>query len=181
MRIVVIGTSGSGKTTLAKQLANRFNRPHVEFDALRHGPNWVETPDDTFRELLADALSGESWVADGNYSIARDVVWPRATTLLWLDYPFGLIIWRLLYRTLRRSILREELWNGNREKLWWHFVTKDSLFLWAFQTHWRRRKTFLDAFIQPEHSHLKVLRMRSPGATKKWLKEATAYRAHSSS
>ncbi len=172
MRIVVIGTSGSGKTTLAKQLANRFNLPHVEFDALRHGPNWVETPDDTFRELLADALSGESWVADGNYSIAREVVWPRATTLLWLDYPFGLIIWRLLFRTLRRSILREELW--------WHFVTKDSLFLWAFQTHWRRRKTFLDAFIEPEHSHLKVLRMRSPGATKKWLKEVTAYQVQGS-
>ena len=131
MRIVVIGTSGSGKTTLARQLARCLDIPHVEFDAIRHGPNWVETPDDTFRELLADALSGESWVADGNYSIARDVVWPRATTLLWLDYLFGVIIWRLLYRTLRRSILREELWNGNREKLWWHFVTKDSLFLWA--------------------------------------------------
>lgn len=91
-RVVVVGNSGSGKTTLAGQLAHRFGVPHVEFDAIRHGPNWVETPDDTFREILADALSGDSWVADGNYSIARDLVWPRATSLIWLDYPFGVIL-----------------------------------------------------------------------------------------
>ena len=53
---------------------------------------------------------------------------------------------------------------------------ESDFFLWAFQTHWQRRKTFLDAIIEPVHLDLKVLRMRSPGATRKWLKEATAYK-----
>ena len=117
-RLVVIGTSGAGKTTVAEQIASIMGVPHVEFDAYRHGPNWMETPDDLFRERLSAALRGGEWVADGNYSVARDVVWPRATTLVWLDYPIRLVMWRLFWRTMRRGVLREELWNGNKEKLW---------------------------------------------------------------
>ena len=83
-RVVVIGTSGAGKTTMARKLAQTLDRPHIEFDAYRHGPNWTETPDDLFREQLKEALQGDRWVADGNYGVARDVVWPRATTLVWL-------------------------------------------------------------------------------------------------
>lgn len=172
-RIVVIGTSGSGKSTLASQLARHFNTTYVEFDAFRHGPNWVETPDDKFRELLIDALKGDTWVADGNYRVVRDMVWRRATTLVWLDYPVVVPLWRVFWRTMHRGIMRVELWNGNREKLWWHFVTKDSLFLWVIRTHWSRRKLTPMALQQPEYSHLNVIRFCSPGATKKWLKEIT--------
>ena len=143
--------------------------PHVEMDAYRHGPNWTETPNDVFRERLGEALRADAWVADGNYSFARDVVWPRATTVVWLDYPFHVVMWRLFWRTMRRGILREELWNGNREKLWWHFVTRDSLFLWALKTHWRRRRTIPEAFALPEHAHLDVVRLRSTKSTNEWL------------
>ena len=87
-RIVVIGTSGSGKTAMASDLSEILGAPHVEFDAYRHGPNWTETPDETFRKQLAEALSADKWVADGNYSVARDVVWPRATVVIWLDLLF---------------------------------------------------------------------------------------------
>ena len=170
-RIVVVGSSGSGKSTLASRLALRLDIPHVEFDSYRHGPNWTETPDELFRELVGDALKGESWIADGNYSMARDVVWPRATTIVWLDYPMPIILWRLFWRTMHRGILRVELWNGNREKLWWHFFSKNSLFLWVFQTHWKRRKSLPPVFEQPQYSHLDIIRFRSTGATKRWLKE----------
>ena len=30
----------SGKTSLARRLAAELNVPHVELDALHHGPNW---------------------------------------------------------------------------------------------------------------------------------------------
>lgn len=88
-RVVVVGTTGSGKTDLAREAARALGVPHVEFDAYRHGPGWSETPDDVFRERLRDALAGGSWVGDGNYRVARSVVWPRATLLVWLDYPCG--------------------------------------------------------------------------------------------
>lgn len=168
-RFVVIGTSGAGKTTIAKRIARILGLSHVEFDAYRHGPNWAETPDDLFKERLREALQGEAWVADGNYGVARGVVWPRATTLVWLDYPINVVMWRLFWRTMRRGVLGEELWNGNRERLWWHFFSRQSLFLWALQTHWRRRRTVPPLLAQPEHLHLNVVRLCSPKATERWL------------
>ena len=171
-RAVVIGTSGAGKTTFARALAERMGVPHIEFDAYRHGPNWTETPDDVFRRRVADATAGGGWVADGNYSLVRDIVWTRATAVVWLDYPFPVIFWRLFRRTIRRSVKREELWNGNREQLWRHFFTKDSLFLWALKTHRRRKRGVIAALAAPEYRHLAALRLRSPGEARLLLESA---------
>ena len=168
-RAAVIGTSGAGKTTLASELARLLGAPHVELDAYRHGPNWTETPNDIFRQKIADALVGESWVVDGNYSVARDIVWGRATTVVWLDYPFPLVFWRLFRRTLGRYVRQTELWNGNREDLKGALFERDSLFVWAFKTHWRRRKSLPVAFGLPEYAHLEVIHFRSPRAAKRWL------------
>ncbi len=172
-RILVIGTSGAGKTTMAMSIARALGRTHVEFDSYRHGPNWTETPDDEFRAQLSEALGGDVWVADGNYSVARDVVWPRATMLVWLDYPINVVMWRLFWRTMRRGVFRQRLWNGNRENLWQHLFSRQSLFLWVLQTHWRRRRTLPPVMAQPEHAHLEVVRLRSPGAARRWLRTLT--------
>ena len=102
---------------------------------------------------------------------SAQAVWSRATTLVWLDYSFHLVFWRVFRRTMLRAILRQELWNGNREKLWWHFFTKQSLFLWVIQTYWKRQKSIPAAYCQPEYAHLKVLRFRSPRETRQWLAE----------
>lgn len=168
-RLVLVGTTGAGKTTLAKRIARALDVPHVEFDGIRHGPNWTETPDDMFKEVLRRRLQGDRWVADGNYGFARDVVWPKATTVVWLDYPFPVVMWRLFRRTIRRRVLRQELWNGNRERLWWHFFSRQSLFLWAMQTHWRRRRTIPAALCHPGHAHLDLVHLRSPKAAHQWF------------
>lgn len=173
-RIVVLGTTGSGKSTLARDLAQRLNAAYVELDAFRHGPNWQETPDDIFRQRARDAVSGDVWVVDGNYTLVRDIIWRRATTIVWLDYPFPLVFWRLFRRTMLRGVLRTHLWNGNREDLWRHFLTKDSLFYWAVKTHWRRRKTLPAAFALPDHAHLQVIRFRSAQDTRRWLEDISA-------
>src|SRR5262245_40756111 len=130
-RIVIVGTSGSGKTTLARRVAERLDIPHVELDALRHGPNWAPAPWDVFRARFEAATSGPAWVVDGNYSAIRDAVWSKANTLVWLQYPFHIVFWRLWWRTIRRGISRQELWNGNRESLSTAFFSRDSILLWA--------------------------------------------------
>ena len=168
-RVIIVGTTGAGKSTLARALSERLRVPHVEFDAYRHGPNWTETPNDVFRARISDALSADGWVADGNYSLARDLVWPRATAIIWLDYSFPVVFRRLWRRTWRRGIRRTELWNGNREDLWRHFLTTDSLFLWQIKTHRRRRRQTAQAIELPEHAHLRVLRFRHPKEADEWL------------
>ena len=168
-RIVVVGTTGSGKTTLARLLAQRLGVDCVEMDALHWEPNWTPAPRAVFRKRVAEAVESESWVADGNYRVVRDIVWPRATTLVWLEYPLRLIMWRLFWRTLRRGIRKEQLWNGNQERLATQFFTRDSLFLWALGSHPRHRKEYPELFEQTEYSHLAIVRLRSPKAAERWL------------
>ena len=80
-------------------------------------PDW--SPPDPFvmdfRERVEEATEAPAWVADGNYSEVRDIVWGRADTLIWLDYPLHVSLRRLVPRTLRRALTGEELWSGNRE------------------------------------------------------------------
>lgn len=168
-RIAIVGVTGSGKTTLARQLSQHLGIPHVELDAFYWGPHWTESPRDVFRERVAQALSGEAWVTDGNYGKARDIVWGHADTLVWLDYSLPLILWRLLRRSLRRVITRQELWHGNRESWRSQFLSRDSLFVWAWQTYPRFRRTYPQLFSQPEYAHLVLVHLRTPRATEEWL------------
>lgn len=138
-RFMVIGTTGSGKTTLARQLAARLDLPYAEQDAWNHLADWQAAPTEQFRARVAAFTAQPTWVLDGNYSRAQDLSLARADTLIWLDYPAGVVFWQLLRRTLRRMTSGEELWNGNRES-WRTFLGRDHILLWFFKTHWKRRR-----------------------------------------
>src|SRR5919205_2933822 len=102
-KIAVVGTSGSGKTTVARELARRLGVPHVELDALYHGPGWSETPAEEFRRRVAAATDGGGWVVDGNYdSKLGDLVLARADTVVWLDLPLRISLARVTLRTVGR-------------------------------------------------------------------------------
>ena len=172
-RIVVVGNTGSGKTTVARELASLLGMTFVELDALNWEAGWVglnEHDPPEFRRRVEDAVRGDAWVVDGNYGIVRDLVWLKATAVVWLDYPLWLILWRLLRRTARRTLTKEVLWQGNTESFREQFMSRDSLFLWAINTRGRRTRRFRQAFVQPEHAHLTVLHHRSPRETRAWLR-----------
>ncbi|MEW6217285.1 MAG: shikimate kinase [Candidatus Bipolaricaulota bacterium] len=168
-RISVVGTSGSGKTTVGRAIADRLGLPFVELDALAWLPGWTNRPLAELRELVDERTRGPTWVVDGNYSKVRDLVWGRADTVVWLDYPFRHVFGQLLRRTIRRSLRREELWNGNRESLRMSFFSRDSILLWAIRTYRRRKRQYPELFARPEHGHLKLIHLRSPAETQRWL------------
>jgi shikimate kinase len=167
-RINVIGSSNAGKTTLARAIARRLQVPHVELDALYWGSSWTPVPEAAFRARVADALSGERWVADGGYQIARDITWSRADTIVWLDYPLHVVLRRWAGRTARRIRNREEFWpgTGNRETLW-NAVRPSGLLWWILRHHrGKRRRTEARLAQRPD---LNVVRLRSPRETDRWL------------
>lgn len=167
-RISVVGTTGSGKTTLARQIS-QCRHPHIELDALHWGPNWTAASDQVFRARVAEALKGDSWVVDGNYSQVRGLVWSQADTVVFLDYSFWLVMSRLLRRTLQRSLKQEELWSGNREDIRQSFFSQDSILLWMLKTYDQNRKKYPILFQQPEYAHLSVVHLQSPQKTDEWL------------
>jgi adenylate kinase family enzyme len=175
-RIAVIGSTGSGKTTLARRIGAILGIPHIELDALHWQPNWTPTSGEAFRGAVDDATCGERWVIDGNYSAVRDIVWPRADALVWLDYPLPLIMSRLARRTADRIVRKTELWSGNRERLG-NALSRDSLFLWALQYHRVRRPLLPAEFALPEHQHLTVHHLRSPRQTRVWLRDLETSRS----
>jgi adenylate kinase family enzyme len=160
-RIVIIGASGSGKTTLARHLAARLGIRHVDVDALHHGPNWSEPDPEDFRRTIREATSVEGWVADSFYTGKLGDMLPLAAdTIIWLDLPLAVVLRRLLWRTLRRWVTQEELWNGNREILR-HQFRRDGLIPYAIGKHREYRRTLPARFTGPQYDGKTVHRFRS--------------------
>src|ERR687887_1422021 len=167
-KIVVIGTSGSGKTTVARELARRLGVPHVELDALYHGPGWTETPVEEFRRRVAAATDGSGWVVDGNYdSKLGDLVLERADTVVWLDVPLRVALTRVTRRTIRRIRAGEELWSGNRESWRGGFLGWESMFVWTIRSHLRNRRVRAGRF--ERRPNLRVVRLRSAREVESYL------------
>lgn len=172
-RIALEGVTGAGKTTLARRVAAGLGLPHVELDALYWDRSWTLVPPDVFRRRTAAALRGDRWVADGNYPQVRDIVWRRADTLVWLDYPLSVVLWRLVRRTVRRIVTGAELWHGNQLGINDIFRHRRSFLLWALRAYHTRRAAspVALALTRPEYGHLAVVRLRSPRATAAWVSQ----------
>jgi adenylate kinase family enzyme len=173
MRIAVVGTSGSGKTTLAKALATQLALPHIELDAVNWQAGWrdlVRTDPDEFVRRVAVAVAAEAWVVDGNYGLAREFVWRRATHLIWLDYDGPVVIYRVICRSLARALLRTEMWAGNRER-WAHMLRPSHPIRWAWSTWRRRRREYEERVARSDYAHLVVLRLRRPREAEKLLRQ----------
>ncbi len=170
-RVSVVGTSGAGKSTFAAALAGALGVPRLELDSVYHQADWTPLPAEEFRRRVLVVASGSSWVIDGNYSTVRDIVWARADTVVWLDLPKRTIMRRLIWRTLRRVAGRVELWNGNRER--WRYIftwdDQESVIAYAWHTYDSRRERYATELADPAHGHLRLVRLRSPRAVRRFL------------
>ena len=117
-RVHVMGNSGSGKTTLAARLAKALDADLVELDALNWERGWValneSDPEELERRFCA-ATGGERWVTAGSYTgLCQRAFWPRLDSIVWLDLPMRICVWRLLRRTWQRWRSRECSRSGAR-------------------------------------------------------------------
>jgi adenylate kinase family enzyme len=169
-RIAVMGTTCSGKSTVARALAERLDVPYLELDGLYWGPGWTKPEKEDFRRQVEPFVREDAWVVDGNYtSTLGDLVLRRADTVVWLDLPLARVLWRVARRTLGRVVRRTELWSGNRETWRNAFLSRDSLFIWAVQTHGRFRRGFPARLATDDFSHIRLVRLRSPREIRRWL------------
>ena len=159
-RIVVVGSSGSGKTHLAHALAQRFGREHIELDRLHWGENWTHRPD--FREQVEALVAREEWVMEGNYRAVGELVWGRATAIVWLNYSILIVLRRAAARSLRRIVRGERLWGGNRETFRRAFLSREGPVIWILQSHHRRRRKLREMFRSDHYKHLTVFEARDP-------------------
>jgi len=171
-KIIIIGSAGAGKSTLAKTIAKQLRIPHYELDAINHQKNWQTIDRDEFRRIVETKTEQDGWVFCGNYfSTLGFDFWRKADMIIWCDYSFPLVMTRLLKRTLKRTLTKEELWNGNREGFITNFFTKDSIFVWMIKS-WKKQKLRYSEIFANGSSVLpgiQLVRLRSPKATKIFL------------
>lgn len=173
-RVIVIGTSGAGKTSLARALALRLGCPAVELDELFWGPAWTPKPAEEFRRLADAATLGRRWVVDGNYAPVRDLLWPRATTIVWLNYATPVLFGRVLVRTMGRMMTGATLWHGNRESFRRSFLSKESILLWVLTTYRKRRVEFAALRASGAYPHVEWIELRRPRQATQMLQRITA-------
>jgi adenylate kinase family enzyme len=170
-RVVVVGASGAGKSTLARDLALRLKVPHIELDALHWGPRWTEVPTEVRRCRAQAVIAHDGWTICGNYLSLRDLIWPRADTVIWLDYPMGLVLGRVVVRSVRRCVTGETLWAGNVETWSKTFLSNDSIIAWTWNSWRKQRREFPKIFRSPAYKAIRKYRFRSPGQTRDWLQQ----------
>ena len=165
-RVVVAGACGAGKSTVAAAIAAELRFPYVELDSLYHGPGWVPRP--SFESDVADLAGSERWVTEWQYQSARPVLAARADLLVFLDLPRWLAVARVVRCTLKRMLLRTELWDGCREpplrKL---FTDRDHIVRWAWRTFPEHEPRVRD--LLKHQPTLPVVWLRSRGDVKTWL------------
>jgi len=107
---------------LAVRIGELLTIPHVEIDALFHGPAW--TPRETFAAEVKAFSAEPNWVTEWQYSTVRALLAERADLLVWLDVSRAAVMRRVVRRTVRRRLRRQVLWNGNIEPPLWTVFTR---------------------------------------------------------
>ncbi|WP_053762186.1 adenylate kinase [Streptomyces sp. AS58] len=167
-RILVVGVTGAGKTTLAQTLSSRLGVPYHEMDALYfNGPNWAININLT--EDVSSLTAEPRWIIDSlGYPDVRDLLWDRADTVIWLDYPKRVIIPRVLRRSFRRTVTREALFGGNRET-WTGWLSREHPVWWAWSQHGTRRREVGHRVRDPRFAPLDTIHFGHPDDTEAWL------------
>ena len=152
-RVVVIGSGGSGKSTFSRELGRVTGIPVIHLDREYWRPGWEETPKDEWKARVADMLEGERWIMDGNFGGTREMRMQAADTIIFLDLPRRVCLYRILKRTLKyygRS--RPDMAEGCLERLDLEFV------MWVWNYKHRSRKRLLAELEGLEEKSVMILR-----------------------
>lgn len=131
-RVMIVGAPGSGKSTLARMLGDRTGLPVHHMDRLHHLPGWEPRPHDEKVAMGIEIENGSHWIFEGGMSATYDHRAERADTLIWLDLPVALRLWRVVHRMWRYyGQTRPDLTEGCEERISWETV---DFLIWIVQT-----------------------------------------------
>jgi len=122
-RVLVIGSGGSGKSTFARRLGERLNIEVKHLDRFYWRPGWQQPPKEEWLNTVKELTSDGFWIIDGNFGGTLGTRIQRSDTIVFLDLPRLLCLWRIAKRrVLYRSRSRPDMGEGCPEKLDWEFI-----------------------------------------------------------
>ncbi|WP_181350402.1 DNA topology modulation protein [Thalassobacillus sp. CUG 92003] len=122
-KIMIIGSGGAGKSTFARQLGARLDIDVYHLDALFLKPGWVGSPRTEQKDVQHELVRKQSWIIDGNYGGTMDIRLQEADTIIFLDMPRLLCLFRVLKRRwMYHNKSRPDMGEGCKEKVGWAFI-----------------------------------------------------------
>ena len=162
-KVLVIGSGGAGKSTFARRLGARLKTEVIHLDSIYWQPGWVEPPKAVWRKTVEELLKREAWVMDGNYSGTLDLRLPACDTVIFLDLPRSVCLWRVMKRLARyRNRSRPDMANECPEKFNLEFLR----WVWNYPKV-SRPKVMERLRADPENK--RVVRLRSRREVEKFL------------
>lgn len=160
-RVLVIGSPGSGKSTLATELARRTGLPLIHLDQEHWRPGWIEPAKEEWRQRVAELAALDQWIIDGNYGGTLELRLAHADTVIDLEFPAWLCVWRILKRVATSfGRVRPDMAEGCPEQFNLEFLAYTALFPFAA----RKRANAKLARFTGRRIHL-----RSPAQVRRFL------------
>ncbi|HEX6369490.1 MAG TPA: hypothetical protein VF006_11200 [Longimicrobium sp.] len=146
-KVLVIGSSGAGKSVFAARLAERTGLPLIHLDAIYWKPGWVRTPKEEWARTVDALLARDRWVMDGNYAGTLDRRLAACDTVVFLDVPRTVCLWRVARRRIvYRRGARPDMTPGCRERLTREFIR----WIWEYPRTQRPRVLAWLAALRPD-------------------------------
>jgi adenylate kinase family enzyme len=99
-RVLIVGPCGAGKSTFVFELAEVTGLPLFHMDKLNWKPGWIDAADEQLPARPSEVVAGDRWIIEEAYGGTLDERLPYADTVVYLDYPIPLCLWRVLQRIL---------------------------------------------------------------------------------
>ncbi|NNE67489.1 MAG: DNA topology modulation protein [Pyrinomonadaceae bacterium] len=153
-RVLVVGSCGAGKSTFSRKLQEKTDLPLIHLDRYYWKPDWVESSVEEWTAKVSELISGDKWIIDGNYGGTMDLRMKRADTVIWLDLPRYLCIYRVLKRTLSaNSSARPDMAEGCEERFELDFLK----YVWNFR---RDKNPKIERRFDRVHEQARLIRFR---------------------
>lgn len=166
-KIAIIGSGGAGKSTLARQLGEILSLPVYHLDALYWKPNWTPTPLEEWEAMQTELLQRDAWIMDGNFGGTMRLRLQAADTIIFMDYPNWLCLWRVLKRRWKyQGRTRPDMGEGCPEKIDAEFLS----WVWNYR---RTRRPGIVQRLAAYKTSKTILIFTSPAQTNRFLQELT--------
>ena len=160
----MIGPGGSGKSTFARRLGQILNIEVKHLDRFYWRAGWTKPSNEEWLKTVNELTSGDSWILDGNFSGTLALRVERCDTIIFLDMPRLLCLWRITKRRLSyRNRSRPDMAEGCAEKLDQEFIS----WVWNYS---RRSRPKVVKLLNENSETKRVVWLRSNAGVERFLK-----------